>query len=424
MAESADPRALLAEYRRVRAATEALVAGLPAEDLVIQSMPDASPAKWHLGHTSWFFETFVLAPGLPEYRVREPAFAVLFNSYYEAVGPQFPRPRRGLLSRPTVAEVLGYRAHVDAAVERLLMRKIAHELAGRIALGLEHEKQHQELILMDLLHLFAQNPLRPALRAEAAPASEGAAPELSWCAHPGGIAEVGHRGAGFGFDNEGPRHAVLLRPFALASRCVTNAEFAAFIADGGYRRSELWLSDGWARVQAEGWTAPLYWYMSDGTWSEMTLGGPRALDPHAPVVHVSHYEADAFARWAGARLPTEFEWEVMATQVPVAGNFVESGRLHPTAAPPLAASGHEAPAPAQLFGDVWEWTASAYLPYPGYRPLPGALGEYNGKFMSGQMVLRGGSCCSPRDHLRASYRNFFPPHARWAFTGIRLARDV
>ncbi|HEY8379275.1 MAG TPA: DinB family protein, partial [Nannocystis sp.] len=255
MAESADPRALLAEYRRVRAATEALVAGLPAEDLVIQSMPDASPAKWHLGHTSWFFETFVLAPGLPEYRVREPAFAVLFNSYYEAVGPQFPRPRRGLLSRPTVAEVLGYRAHVDAAVERLLMRKIAHELAGRIALGLEHEKQHQELILIDLLHLFAQNPLRPALRAEAAPASEGAAPELSWCAHPGGIAEVGHRGAGFGFDNEGPRHAVLLRPFALASRCVTNAEFAAFIADGGYRRSELWLSDGWARVQAEGWTA-------------------------------------------------------------------------------------------------------------------------------------------------------------------------
>jgi ergothioneine biosynthesis protein EgtB len=409
-----------ADYQRVRAATEALVVGLPAEDLQAQSMPEASPGKWHLAHTTWFFETFVLRAARPDRPPFHPAFAHLFNSYYDGVGPQFARPRRGLLTRPTLAEVLRYRAEVDAAVVALLDQGGPPWLAARVRLGLEHEQQHQELLLMDLLHLYAQNPLRPALRPEAAPPSSHPAPPLRWCPGPSGVREVGYAGPGFHFDNEAPRHEVLLRPFALASRCVTNAEYAEFIADGGYRRSDLWLADGWARVQAEGWAAPLYWYMSEETWCEMTLGGPRPLDPHAPVVHVSHYEADAFARWAGARLPTEFEWEVMAADVAVAGNFVESGRLHPTACPPTSARAR----PGQLFGDVWEWTASAYLPYPGFRPHEGALGEYNGKFMSGQMVLRGGSCATPQDHSRASYRNFFAPAARWPFTGIRLTKDA
>lgn len=407
---------MLAAYRRVRAATEALVRGLEPEDMVAQSMDDCSPTKWHLAHTTWFFETFVLRAE-PGHAPFHPAFEVLFNSYYEAVGPQFPRPRRGLLTRPTVREVLAYRAHVDAAVERRLAAEVAPELAARVELGLHHEQQHQELILMDLKHLFAQSPLRPALRPEAAAPSERPAPPLAWHAGPDGLVELGHAGAGFCFDNEAPRHCVFLRPYALASRCVTNGEYAEFIADGGYRRPDLWLSDGWATVRRLGWTAPLYWDLADGTGSEFTLGGPRPLDPHAPVVHVSHYEADAYARWAGARLPTEAEWETVAAGAAIAGNFVESGRLHPTSAP-------DGPGPQQLFGDVWEWTASAYLPYPGYRPAAGALGEYNGKFMSGQMVLRGGSCVTPADHARASYRNFFPPAARWPFAGIRLIRDA
>ena len=407
---------MLAAYRRVRAATEALVRGLEPEDMVAQSMDDCSPTKWHLAHTTWFFETFVLRAE-PGHAPFHPAFEVLFNSYYEAVGPQFPRPRRGLLTRPTVREVLAYRAHVDAAVERRLADGAPPELAARVELGLHHEQQHQELILMDLKHLFAQSPLRPALRPEAAAPSERPAPPLAWHAGPDGLVELGHDGAGFAFDNEGPRHRAYLRPYALASRLVTAGEFAEFVADGGYRRADLWLSDGWATVQRLGWTAPLYWDMSGGTWTIGTLGGPRPLDPHAPVVHVSHYEADAYARWAGARLPTEAEWEAVAVGVAVAGNFVASGRLHPTASP-------DGPGPQQLFGDVWEWTASAYLPYPGYRPAAGALGEYNGKFMSGQMVLRGGSCVTPADHARASYRNFFPPAARWPFAGIRLIRDA
>lgn len=407
---------MLAAYRRVRAATEALVRGLEPEDMVAQSMDDCSPTKWHLAHTTWFFETFVLRAE-PGHAPFHPAFEVLFNSYYEAVGPQFPRPRRGLLTRPTVREVLAYRAHVDAAVERRLAAEVAPELAARVELGLHHEQQHQELILMDLKHLFAQSPLRPALRPEAAAPSERPAPPLAWHAGPDGLVELGHAGAGFCFDNEAPRHRVFLRPYALASRCVTNGEYAEFIADGGYRRPDLWLSDGWATARRLGWTAPLYWDLADGTGSEFTLGGPRPLDPHAPVVHVSHYEADAYARWAGARLPTEAEWETVAAGAAIAGNFVESGRLHPTSAP-------DGPGPQQLFGDVWEWTASAYLPYPGYRPAAGALGEYNGKFMSGQMVLRGGSCVTPADHARASYRNFFPPAARWPFAGIRLIRDA
>lgn len=407
---------MLAAYRRVRAATEARVRGLEPEDMVAQSMDDCSPAKWHLAHTTWFFETFVLRAE-PGHAPFHPAFEVLFNSYYEAVGPQFPRPRRGLLTRPTVREVLAYRAHVDAAVERRLAAGVAPEIAARVELGLHHEQQHQELILMDLKHLFAQSPLRPALRPDAAPPSERPAPPLAWHAGPDGLVELGHAGAGFCFDNEAPRHRVFLGPYALASRCVTNGEYAEFIADGGYRRPDLWLSDGWATARRLGWTAPLDWDLTDGTGSEFTLGGTRPLDPHAPVVHVSHYEADAYARWAGARLPTEAEWEAVAAGAAIAGNFVESGRLHPTSAP-------DGPGPQQLFGDVWEWTASAYLPYPGYRPAAGALGEYNGKFMSGQMVLRGGSCVTPAEHARASYRNFFPPAARWPFAGIRLIRDA
>lgn len=404
------------EYKRVRAATVALCAGLVPEDMVAQSMDDCSPTKWHLAHTTWFFETFVLRAAAPGHVPFHPAFEVLFNSYYEAVGPFFPRPRRGVLTRPSVEEVMAYRARVDAAMDALLGAGVDAEVRARVVLGLHHEEQHQELILMDVKHLFAQSPLRPALRAAAAAASEGPAPPLGWCAGPTGVQAIGHEGAGFAFDNEGPRHRVFLVPFEIGSRCVTNGEYAEFIADGGYRRAELWLSDGWATVRRAGLAAPLYWETVDGAWWEMTLGGMRRLDPHAPVVHVSHYEADAYARWAGARLPTEAEWEVVAAGVEVAGNFVESGRLHPGAAP--AGAG-----PQQLFGDVWEWTASAYLPYPGYRPAAGALGEYNGKFMSAQMVLRGGACVSPAAHVRATYRNFFPAGARWPFAGIRLARD-
>lgn len=407
----------MADYRTVRAATLALCAGLGPEDMVAQSMPDCSPTKWHLAHTTWFFEQFVLRPFLRGYEPFHPAFEALFNSYYNAVGPQFPRPRRGSITRPDVAEVLRYRAHVDVRVMELLAGANAPEVAARVTLGLQHEQQHQELILMDLKHLLSCNPLRPAAREGAGRASERAAPPLTYHDGPAGLCEIGHAGAGFAFDNEAPRHTVYLRPFRVASRCVTNAEFVAFIDDGGYRRPELWLSDGWAAVQGEGWTAPLYWESQGGAWAEFTLGGRRPLDPHAPVVHVSHYEADAFARWAGARLPTEAEWEAVAAALPVAGNFVESGRWHPCAAP-------DGPGPAQMFGDVWEWTGSAYLPYPGFVPAAGALGEYNGKFMSGQMVLRGGCCGSPAGHLRPEYRNFFPPKSRWQFSGFRLCKDA
>jgi ergothioneine biosynthesis protein EgtB len=406
-----------ADYRTVRAATLALCEGLGPEDMVAQSMADCSPTKWHLAHTTWFFETFVLRPFLRGYEPYHPAFEALFNSYYNAVGPQFPRPRRGLVTRPDVAEVLRYRSHVDVRVMELLAGASAPEVAARVTLGIQHEQQHQELILMDIKHLLSCNPLQPAARAGAGQASGRAAPPLTFHDGPAGLVEIGHAGAGFAFDNEAPRHTVYLRPFSVASRCVTNAEMLEFIGDDGYRRPELWLSDGWAAVQAEGWTAPLYWERVDGAWTEFTLGGRRPLDPHAPVVHVSHYEADAFARWAGARLPTEAEWEAVAAARTVAGNFVESGRWHPCAAP-------EGSGPAQLFGDVWEWTASAYLPYPGFKAAEGALGEYNGKFMSGQMVLRGGCCASPAGHLRPEYRNFFPPRSRWQFAGLRLCKDA
>jgi ergothioneine biosynthesis protein EgtB len=412
---------LAERYRMVRAATEALAAPLSPEDTTAQSMPDASPVKWHLAHTSWFFETFVLEATAPGYRPLEPAYRVLFNSYYHSVGDQHSRPERGLVTRPGLAEVLAYRRHVDEHCLALLERgRLDAAQLGVVELGLHHEQQHQELILTDLKHLFARNPLYPVYRPRASEPPRQPAP-LGWHAVPGGLREIGHAGPGFAFDNEGPRHRVFVHAFQLASRAVTNAEYLAFIEERGYRRPELWLSDGIATVEREGWQAPLYWTRRDGAWWRYTLAGLAPVAPGEPVTHVSAYEADAYARWARARLPTEAEWEVVAADAPPAGNFVESGRLEPA---PVTADATRAPRPAQLFGDVWEWTSSAYAPYPGYRPPPGALGEYNGKFMANQLVLRGGSCATPASHIRVSYRNFFPPAARWQWSGIRLARDA
>jgi ergothioneine biosynthesis protein EgtB len=412
---------LAARYAALRQATEALAAPLSAEDQTLQSMPDCSPTKWHRAHTSWFFETFLLSPFDPDYRVFDAAYGYLFNSYYETVGPRHPRPQRGLLSRPGVAEIARYRAHVDAAMARLIAGLGAaswHEVAPLVELGLQHEQQHQELILMDIKHALSLNPLQPAYHAPAA-SPRSAAPALAWRAVAGGLRQIGHGGAGFAFDNETPRHKVWLEPFRLASRLVTCGDYLDFIAAEGYRRPEFWLSDGWAAVAQQGWTAPLYWTREDRGWSIFTLAGRRALDPAEPVVHVSFYEADAFARWAGRRLPTEAEWEVAAVEAGVAldGNLADHGRYHP--APAAGAAGLQ-----QMIGDAWEWTASPYVAYPGFRPAAGAVGEYNGKFMSNQMVLRGGAAVTPAGHVRASYRNFFPPASRWAFAGIRLAEDA
>jgi ergothioneine biosynthesis protein EgtB len=415
--------ALAQRYRAVRAATIALAEPLSAEDCALQSMPDASPTKWHLAHTSWYFETFALESGLAGYRSFEPAFRMLFNSYYNAVGPQYARPQRALLTRPSLEEVLAYREHVDRHMLVLLDdAKLDAALHDVVLLGTHHEQQHQELILTDIKHLFAQNPLAPVYSESAAhPARADARREGRFVAFPGGLREVGHAGPGFAFDNEGPRHRVHLEPFALASRPVTNREYLAFVDAGGYRDPEPWLADGWAAVQRHGWEAPLYWQRRDGAWWSFTLGGLCELALDEPVVHVSFYEADAFARWAGARLPTEMEWESAAAGAPIAGHFAESGAFHPRPAP---SPGHAAgPGLAQLFGDVWEWTRSAYAPYPGYARPAGVLGEYNGKFMANQIVLRGGSCATPADHIRATYRNFFYPDARWQFSGIRLAKD-
>jgi ergothioneine biosynthesis protein EgtB len=394
---------------------------LTVEDYVVQSMPDASPAKWHLAHTSWFFETFLLAPELNGYRPFSADFAYLFNSYYNAIGDRHPRPRRGLLTRPTVEEVYRYRAHVDQAVTRFLEGADADRLrrVGPIlTLGLNHEQQHQELLLTDLKHLFSCNPLKPAYR-EQPPDAPGSAPPVHWIRYAEGLRHVGHDGDGFAFDNEGPRHRVFLGAFALASRLVTNGEYLAFMEHGGYSRPEWWLSDGWNARAAHGWEAPLYWEKRDGRWRTLTLAGMRDVNESEPVCHVSYYEAEAFAHWAGARLPTEFEWEAAAEACPVEGNLLGAGHLHPV----RPRGGPDATQPRQMFGDVWEWTASPYMPYPGYRPASGALGEYNGKFMCNQMVLRGGSCVTPPGHVRRTYRNFFPPGARWQFTGLRLARD-
>ena len=409
------PGSLAARYLDVRAATRALAAPLSAEDCALQSMPDASPVKWHLAHVTWFFETFVLTEHLAGYAAFDPAFRVLFNSYYNGVGDKHPRPERGLLSRPDLRTVLAYRAHVDTAMSRLLAAPLSDAVASLVELGLQHEQQHQELILTDVKHLLSRNPLRPAYHPRWPLAPVRPQP-LAWHAFAGGLVTHGHDGEGFAFDNESPAHPVFVAPFALASRPVTHGEFAAFIEDGGYRRPELWLAMGWDTVQARGWQAPLYWERRGDTWRTFTLHGMADIDPHTPVCHVSFFEADAYARWAGARLPTEFEWEHAARTAEVAGNFAESGALHP-----LPASA-QAEGPGQLFGDVWEWTRSDYAPYPGFAPAAGAVGEYNGKFMCAQYVLRGGSCATPRSHVRATYRNFFPPDARWQFSGIRLAR--
>lgn len=409
---------LAALFHRVRAATEKLAHGLSAEDCAIQSMPDASPVKWHLAHTTWFFETFVLAPNLRGYRPFDPAYRVLFNSYYNAVGDKHPRPERGMLSRPGLDEVLAYRRHVDQAMHRLLAdTPVSLALAELIELGSHHEQQHQELILTDLKHLLSRNPLRPAYQ-KPWPLTPIRARVRGWIPYPGGLQEIGHAGGGFSFDNEAPRHRVWLEPFSIATHPVTHGDFIEFIDDGGYRRPELWLSAGWDTVNARGWQAPAYWERREDRWHTFTLHGTVPVDPHTPLCHVSFYEAEAFARWAGERLPTEAEWEIAARDAPVEGNFVESGALHPLALRETPADG----TPAQVYGDVWEWTRSDYAPYPGYRSAEGAVGEYNGKFMSGQYVLRGGSCATPGDHVRASYRNFFPPDARWQFSGLRLAR--
>ena len=411
---------LLTFYRTVRRFTEVLCEPLVAEDYVLQSMPDASPVKWHLAHTTWFFETFVLIPCLPGYQPFHPQFAFLFNSYYNAVGPRWPRPRRGLLSRPTTGEIYDYRAHVDEQIARLFRTAGAQALqaiASTLMLGINHEQQHQELILTDLKHAWAANPLHPIYR-EVVPEA-GDSPLSRWVPFPEGLVWIGHEGNGFAFDNESPRHRVFVAAFHLASRLVTNAEYRSFVADGGYDRPELWLSDGWAVRQAQGWNAPLYWEDAEGEWSIVTLAGLRPLRPEEPVCHVSYYEADAFARWAGARLPTEAEWETAAAGVPLAGHFVEGRRFHPSAVPAADDGGPL----YQMHGDVWQWTASPYIGYPGYQPTSGALGEYNGKFMCNQFVLRGASCATPRSHARRTYRNFFPPDARWQFTGLRLAKD-
>jgi ergothioneine biosynthesis protein EgtB len=408
-------------YRSVREASRSLGAPLSDADATVQSMPDASPAKWHLAHTTWFFETLVLVPHLPGYRVFDHSFNFLFNSYYETIGARQPRPRRGMLTRPTLERIGAYREHVDAAVGRLLEGGPAEEVAELIELGCHHEQQHQELLLTDILHLFAQNPLHPAYKPPRPVAIEAVRPAApAYLAFDGGTVEIGHDGAGFAFDSEGPRHRVFLEPFRLADRLVTNREWLAFIADGGYRTPLLWLSEGWAKAKAEGWTMPLYWEERGGEHWTMTLRGAQPIDPDAPVTHVSYFEADAFATWAGRRLPSEAEWEHATESAPHAGNFADSGRLRPKPAPaPAAGDGLR-----QMFGDVWEWTRSAFSPYPRFRPVAGAVGEYNGKFMSSQYVLRGGSCVTPAGHVRATYRNFFPPDARWQFSGVRLAEDA
>jgi ergothioneine biosynthesis protein EgtB len=406
-------------FESVRRESEALASRLTPEDQSIQSMPDVSPTKWHLAHTTWFFETFILARFDPAYRVFDPAFHYLFNSYYEAEGPRHPRPQRGMLSRPSCDDVASYRGHVEAGMMRLIEHASDdawQEIAPLIELGCHHEQQHQELILMDIKHVFSLNPLLPAYQPPRRRAAGNMTP-LEWVEFDGGLVHIGHDGDAFAFDNEGPRHRVWLEPFRLATRPVTCGEFAEFIAAGGYRDPEFWLSEGWATVQQQGWEAPLYWRAVDGGWRIFTLSGEKRLDPAEPVVHVSFYEADAYAKWAGKRLPTEAEWEVAAQGVQIAGNLGDSSGHHPVADTGGAGL-------CQMIGDVWEWTQTPYTPYPRFRAVSGAIGEYNGKFMSNQMVLRGGAAVTPANHIRTTYRNFFPPTARWAFSGLRLAEDA
>lgn len=410
---------LLSRFLQIREQTEKLCDPLLTEDYVIQTMASTSPPKWHLAHTSWFFETLILQPYLSAYRVFDQRFITLFNSYYETIGPQHPRPERGLLSRPTVKQVYEYRCYINEQIERLLYSvtsehaNIVHTL---LTLGLHHEQQHQELLLMDIKHAFAYNPLHPQYRELDIDCGKDILP-LSWQSFEGGIYSIGTSGEEFAYDNESPQHKVFLSPFKLASRLVTNLEYLEFIEAGAYQKAYLWLSDGWRTVQEQGWTAPLYWQKVDGEWVYQTLTGSRKVDPATPVAHISFYEAEAYARWRGARLPTEAEWEIAAISCPLEGNFLESDLLHPKATIGQYSM-------AQMFGDLWEWTQSSYAPYPGYRPASGPLGEYNGKFMSGQMVLRGGSCVTPENHNRPTYRNFYYPDERWMFSGIRLAGDI
>jgi len=398
-------------FAEIRETSMRITASFSAEDQMLQSMPDASPSKWHLAHTTWFFETFILLPHSPGYKAFDPHFQYLFNSYYKQLGSHPYRGSRGLMSRPSLERVHAYRAHVDSAVLAFLDHA-NEEVLTLVELGLNHEQQHQELILTDIKHALWSSPLRP--EPVSSTVSVSAAP-LTWSEVEGGIHLIGHEGTDFAFDNEIPRHEVLLRAFRIASRPVTNAEYLEFMQDGGYRRPDLWLSDGWDKVCAEAWSAPLYWERKEedpASWCQFTWGGLKAVDPAEPVCHISYYEADAYARWRDARLPSEEEWEVAAARAPAEGTFLTKGSVHPRPA-------GETP---QMFGDVWEWTSSPYVAYPGFKPAEGLIGEYNGKFMVNQLVLRGGSCATPASHIRATYRNFFPPHARWQFSGVRLAK--
>ena len=405
---------------QTRAASLRIAEPLTEEDQIVQAMEDASPTKWHLAHTTWFFEEFVLKPYDRAYKPYDERFNYCFNSYYENAGPRHPRPKRSLLTRPTHEEVIAYRHHIDRALDNFFDRGgngPAPEALALIELGINHEQQHQELMSTDVLAVFAGNPLRPAYRPADDEDNGRSAPEMEFLHFPGGIFDIGHDGEGFFYDNEGPHHQQLLRPFRLANRLVTNGEWLEFMAAGGYSTATLWLSDGWATLNREGWEAPLYWEQRDGAWHQMTLHGLQPVSPAKPVTHVSYYEADAFARWAGKRLPTEFEWEIAAENLPVEGNFLGADRLTPMPAR------RNVEGLQQMFGDVWEWTSSAYSPYPGFKTAPGAVGEYNGKFMVNQLVLRGGSCVTPDGHVRRTYRNFFYPHQRWQFMGLRLADD-
>ncbi|MDA8043757.1 MAG: ergothioneine biosynthesis protein EgtB [Actinomycetota bacterium] len=408
---------LLERYGDIRSLTERLAEPLSAEDQTVQSMPDVSPTKWHRAHTSWFFETFILRPFGAGYEEFHPDFAFLFNSYYEAAGPRYARSQRGCVSRPGCAEVREYRRHVDHHMEQVISDGPDERVAPLVELGLNHEQQHQELLVMDIKHVLSMSPVdpvyRPSRSSRSTPNPAAAVPAADWVEHDGGLVEVGHDGCGFAYDNEGPAHAVHLAPFALADRLVTCGDWMEFVDAGGYRRPQLWLSDGWAAVQTQGWEAPLYWSRVDGGWTVYTLGGRRLVDPDEPVCHVSYYEADAFAAWAGARLPTEFEWEAVAAGQPVSGQLSSLDGVHPRPQ-------HQ----ASFYGEAWAWTSSAYQPYPGFAPVAGAVGEYNGKFMVNQQVLRGGCCATPDGHIRPTYRNFFPASARWPFAGVRLAKNV
>jgi len=410
-------------YKTVREFSQTLAEPLEIEDYVVQSMPDVSPTKWHLAHTSWFFETFVLSKAIREYKSPNPQYAYLFNSYYVQAGERHLRPKRGFISRPTVEETYNYRNHVDESMLQFMHsanKKEWKELSAVIEIGIHHEQQHQELIVTDIKHVLSENPLNPRYVSKKKPGRTTDKPqELKWVSFEGGVRNIGNEGEGFGYDNEYPPHKVYVNPYKLGSRLVTNAQYMEFIEDGGYETPEIWLSEGWVTVEINNWKAPLYWQKINGEWMQFTLTGLRKVEPDEPLTHVSYFEADAFARWAGSRLPTEAEWEVAAASVPIEGNFVDNMNFHPA---PLDKSSNGHPL-KQMFGDVWEWTQSAYSAYPGYKVPPGALGEYNGKFMCNQMVLKGGSCATSKSHIRKTYRNFFPTDARWQFMGIRLAKD-